>query len=100
MPDVTSSLHGTAFAVVLLMEFPPDVSPPGAVSSIDGMVPCAAASLLDGTVPASPMGDAGTVPSSKDAAAQGTMPSMLDTAPGGETSGGNSISSTTANAVP
>ncbi len=46
------------------------------------------------------MGGAGTMPSSKDTAAQDTTPSTQDTMPGGETSGGNAVSSTTTGAVP
>ncbi len=42
-----------------------------------------------------PTGDVGTTPSSRDA-----MPSALDTAPGGGTSGGNSVSSTMTGTTP
>ena len=47
-----------------------------------------------------PMGDAGTMPSSRDATAWDAMPSALDTAPGGGTSGGNSVSSTMTGTTP
>ncbi len=47
-----------------------------------------------------PTGDVGTTPSSWDAVAQDAMPSTLDTAPGEGTSGGNSVSSTAASAMP
>ncbi len=46
------------------------------------------------------MGSAGTAPSSKDAAAWDTVPPTQGTAPGRETSGGNSVSSAATGAMP